>query len=267
MLLNYLDQAPLYNATNFNFDPISGPSFPFNSTVTNTRVAGFLCPSDGNAGQLFSNSYYASEGPSSATLPGWSTTPCVGNPGGKPGMFAYTLATSLAQVVDGTSNTVAFSEGLVGSGKDVREKWVTGVNRNDLSGTAQVDVSQNATLIKQNLDACNSLFSTAVPNNGLSGNRGWYWAWGPEGMSTFSTIVPPSSTQFPWGHCRFGCQTCGTYSADHASITNATSNHPGGANVLMADGAVRFIKSTINMTTWWALGSKSNGEVISSDAY
>jgi prepilin-type N-terminal cleavage/methylation domain-containing protein/prepilin-type processing-associated H-X9-DG protein len=266
MLLNFLDQAPLYNAINFSFDPIAAHSFPFNSTVMNTRIAGFLCPSDGNAGQLFSNSYYASTGPSTNTVGGWITTPC-GNPSGKPGMFAYSLSTSLAQVVDGTSNTVAFSEGLVGSGQDVRQNWVTGANSNDIHNSALFDVSQNVTVIQQALAACNSTYLTAVANNGLSGDRGWYWAWGSEGMSMFSTIVPPNSTQFPWGHCRFGCQTCGTYSSDHSHIVNATSNHPGGANVLMADGAVRFMKSTINMTTWWALGSKSNGEVVSSDAY
>ena len=35
----------------------------------------------------------------------------------------------------------------------------------------------------------------------------------------------------------------------------------------MADGSVRFVKSSIAMMTWWALGTRTNGEVISSDAY
>jgi prepilin-type processing-associated H-X9-DG protein len=48
---------------------------------------------------------------------------------------------------------------------------------------------------------------------------------------------------------------------------NANSNHPGGANFLFCDGAVRFIKSTIALKTYWALGTKANGEVISSDSY
>jgi prepilin-type processing-associated H-X9-DG protein len=45
------------------------------------------------------------------------------------------------------------------------------------------------------------------------------------------------------------------------------SLHPGGANVLMGDGSVRFIKQSINLLTWQALSSRSNGEVISADAY
>ena len=43
--------------------------------------------------------------------------------------------------------------------------------------------------------------------------------------------------------------------------------HPGGANVLFADGSVRFLKSSISIRTYWALGTKANGEVISSDSY
>jgi hypothetical protein len=36
---------------------------------------------------------------------------------------------------------------------------------------------------------------------------------------------------------------------------------------MMADGSVRFMKSSINMVVWWALGTKANGEVISADSY
>jgi hypothetical protein len=45
------------------------------------------------------------------------------------------------------------------------------------------------------------------------------------------------------------------------------SLHTGGANVLMEDGAVWFIKQSINLLTWQVLCSRSNGEVISVDSY
>ena len=35
----------------------------------------------------------------------------------------------------------------------------------------------------------------------------------------------------------------------------------------MADGSVRFIKNSINIQTWMALGTKGKGEVTSSDSY
>jgi prepilin-type processing-associated H-X9-DG protein len=45
------------------------------------------------------------------------------------------------------------------------------------------------------------------------------------------------------------------------------SLHPGGANVLMGDGSVRFVKASINLLAWQALSSRGNGEVVSDDAY
>ena len=50
-------------------------------------------------------------------------------------------------------------------------------------------------------------------------------------------------------------------------FSKAGSNHPGGVNILMADGSVRFVKDSINQATWWGLGTKASGEVISSDSY
>jgi prepilin-type processing-associated H-X9-DG protein len=177
-------------------------------------------------------------------------------------------------VTDGTSNTVAFSEGLVGSGGETVQRYTTGVNVG--SGWQGYDVWQSITTpgttapgpqMATTLQTCTQAWQTATPNNSLSSNRGWYWAWGADTMTLFNTIVPPNSTQFPWGQCRFGCVGCGTYSADHSNITNATSNHPGGCNVAMADGSVKFVKSSTAMNIWWSLGTRSNGEVISADAY
>jgi prepilin-type processing-associated H-X9-DG protein len=42
------------------------------------------------------------------------------------------------------------------------------------------------------------------------------------------------------------------------------SSHPGGFNALLADGSVRFIPYTINATTFWYLGNRSDGQVIGS---
>jgi len=45
------------------------------------------------------------------------------------------------------------------------------------------------------------------------------------------------------------------------------SLHPGGSNILFGDGSVRFLKNSINLITYCALGSRAGGEVVSSDAY
>jgi prepilin-type N-terminal cleavage/methylation domain-containing protein/prepilin-type processing-associated H-X9-DG protein len=45
------------------------------------------------------------------------------------------------------------------------------------------------------------------------------------------------------------------------------SMHPGGGNFAMCDGSVKFIKNSINMSTYQALSTRAQNEVISSDAY
>jgi prepilin-type N-terminal cleavage/methylation domain-containing protein/prepilin-type processing-associated H-X9-DG protein len=47
----------------------------------------------------------------------------------------------------------------------------------------------------------------------------------------------------------------------------AKSKHPGGANFAFGDGSVHFLKNSISLVTYCALGSRSGGEVVSSDTY
>jgi len=38
-------------------------------------------------------------------------------------------------------------------------------------------------------------------------------------------------------------------------------------NVVCADGSVKFIKDSIGLQPWWALGSRNLGEPLSADSY
>jgi prepilin-type processing-associated H-X9-DG protein len=45
------------------------------------------------------------------------------------------------------------------------------------------------------------------------------------------------------------------------------SRHPGGVNVGMCDGSVRFFKNSVNLFVWRGVTTANGGEVISSDSY
>ena len=111
------------------------------------------------------------------------------------------------------------------------------------------------------LQACTNAYKLNTQRTSANPAR---WGWGAMSISLFNTVVTPNSKQQPWNSCRVTCSNCGP---DDGNFSNAQSNHPGGVNVLFADGSVRFVKDSINPQTWMALGTKANGEVITSDSY
>jgi prepilin-type processing-associated H-X9-DG protein len=54
---------------------------------------------------------------------------------------------------------------------------------------------------------------------------------------------------------------------DVYGTASPNSLHPGGVNVGFADGSVKFVKDSISPQTWWALGTRQAGDIVSSDAY
>jgi hypothetical protein len=47
----------------------------------------------------------------------------------------------------------------------------------------------------------------------------------------------------------------------------AHSRHPGGVQALRCDGSLLFIKNSVNIVVWGALGSRNGQEVVSNDAF
>lgn len=110
-LLAQVEQVPMFDAINFDFAPEiqDAQSNPANATVNLAVVGLYLCPGDANAGHQNTNSYHASYG--TTTNQNYPTT------GGCTGLFTVERAYGVADCLDGTSGTVAFSEALVGDGK------------------------------------------------------------------------------------------------------------------------------------------------------
>jgi prepilin-type N-terminal cleavage/methylation domain-containing protein len=272
LLLGYMEQSALYNAANFNWAVWHATRTPIgyasNLTVFNTRIATFMCPSDGEVGRANTNNYHASVGPNTqgsgmGTGPaGEGIDPTNGRSRarGGPGLFTYHLAYGINECVDGTSNTIAFSEALAGPNLGQADKRTTMSGLTDASYQWS-SAFQNPANVIAYINACNTAWQTRAGVT-FSNSRGTRWAMGSTGWTMFATVVPPNGAK--WSACRIGCSGCGT---DGTQLANATSNHAGGVNVCLGDGSVRFVKDSVNQQTWWAIGTRAGNETVSSDAW
>jgi prepilin-type N-terminal cleavage/methylation domain-containing protein/prepilin-type processing-associated H-X9-DG protein len=267
LLLPYLEQSPIYSAINFSWspEPYAEPTTQdtgyaslggyINSTAYNTKISVFLCPSDPNAGQINNNNYHASVGTSTYNVG-------QGPPGTSSGVFAMQQCWGIEAITDGSSNTIAYAEAIVGSGNIGGPSKGNGTGPSGSALAAnQLDISGMYTSVMTDLAACSTAFQTLYGAD----DRGYRWGAGMMGYSLFNTVVPPNGAggQYKWNSCRVDC--CDQAQAAH--YLPASSYHPGGVDALFADGSVRFVKDSVNIKTWWSLGTKDYGETISSDSY
>ncbi len=267
LMLGFVEQSALYNAANFNWAVWHSGRTPIgyysNLTVFNTKVNAFLCPSDGDAGNPNTNSYFACIGPNTQSN-NVSSVNKFGQVSGQgtPGIFSYTFSRGIRDVTDGTSNTIAFAEALVSpsGGKVIRKTGMDGVAAP--SGSEEYNVQANPTAAFALISVCDQAWNGQIKGATFPNAIGTRWSMGVNGWTMFNTILTPN--QKPWSACRVGCAGCGI---DNTHIMSATSYHPGGVNCCMADGHVMFIKNSIAQQMWWALGTRAGGEVISADAY
>jgi prepilin-type processing-associated H-X9-DG protein len=193
---------------------------------------------------------------------------------------------SIAAVTDGTSNTAMFSEHLLGAGNGL-DGLVQGYVSPYVAGTLLAkrclfQVSSVAPLpdkgaaglpvAQQLVAACKSIPGGTVPVEDAGTGYAWMYTQGYDTMNiSYSHVMTPNSysctgAESGW----FGAQ--GNFTSDSSGggwlgASSATSNHPGGVNVGMGDGSVKFLKDSVSLQTWWGLGTRNQGEIISSDSY
>jgi prepilin-type N-terminal cleavage/methylation domain-containing protein/prepilin-type processing-associated H-X9-DG protein len=279
LLLGYMEQMPIYNAANFSWAVGMSPGFNINSTVSSKTLSVFICPSDGLSPMPIATaslSCWQWSGENNNYLASMGTTTAFGGKGSQTtGVFTQAgLVYGVQNITDGTSNTIAFGESLVGDASIQTVKWRDGPALSQLSatgtgwGVADISSSVGSALynaVISDLQTCSlNLQNQNRATAGLVNEKGFRWSQDDGGFGLFNTVVPPTSTQYPFAWCKFGQANS---NASDGQYQCTSSNHPGGANFLFADGSVHFIKSSIAITTYWALGTKSDGEVLSSDSY
>jgi prepilin-type N-terminal cleavage/methylation domain-containing protein/prepilin-type processing-associated H-X9-DG protein len=249
-LTNYLEQRAVYDAYNFQLgDVVNGNSVAANTTVMSTSISGYFCPSDANPGstQNLDIGYTARVGCVNYAVNGGTNRVYSGGVvngmswwlGGNP-YFGSRIGFSTIR--DGTSNTAAFSEWI--KGKD----GAISTGPNLVYKIAQLSYGGP----QQDVTACQA---ASTP---LWDFKGAYWTLQDTGRGgPYYHIMTPNEPS---------CNTSADYGVIDSFIS-ASSFHSGGANVLLMDGSVRFIKNDINLSIWSALGTRSGGEVVSADAF
>jgi prepilin-type N-terminal cleavage/methylation domain-containing protein/prepilin-type processing-associated H-X9-DG protein len=236
MMLPQMEQSPLYNALNFSLIY----SHEANSTVLMADIGGFICPSD------LPNPIRARGGQTNymADMGSWivwqaATGPNAGLPGPN-GAFFGNSSTRFSAVTDGLSNTGFFSERAMADGSNAIVSPKTDVF---FSPAAPTTLDDAVTL-------CRAVDVTNLSNQ-FPLFMGAPWV---NGQHVFQHVAGPNS------------RSCGFFTALRANMP-PSSRHPGGVNLLLGDGSVRFTKDTIDLATWRALGTISGGEAINADAY
>ncbi len=217
LMLGYLEQQPLYNASNFSWAVVMGPGWAINTTVTNSMVSSFLCPSDEMspspvpAGDQWSgrlNNYYASVG-TTIGYEGRRRTPYSTPRGSSPWAGR---AYGVQNITDGTSNTIAFGESVVGpdtggTRPQVRCRlWRNGTDAPPPSaaGFTSTTPTRISRAVMHDLQTCQAAALIPDGSQGLNeDDKGARWAADDGGFSMFNTIVPPSSTQYSFACCTF----------------------------------------------------------------
>ena len=265
-----MEQTNVVNAMNFNWPIAPGPGavgpfagysaykpFPVNTTAMTTKVNFFLCPSDGASSQAtlvdgtttFGGTNYdfcTGDGQPGSGHVGDAGDPTNGA-GPADGVFILGPSQSIATILDGSSQTVAASEQLIGPATGT---VTTSATRPQNLHRAAAYVATTP-LPDDPANACNNLVA------GWRLDKGYAWWDGDYRSGLYNHYLTPNSKLYD----------CWQSSPPHdPAIKAARSNHPGGVNTLFCDGHVSFTKDAINLNTWRALGTRSGGEIISADS-
>lgn len=302
-ILPYLEVQRAYNAINFSVGERWGPT-PYstqnslngmygstadggiyaviNATVITLQVSAFLCPSDpgrsnqttivlepgGPAHEIGGHNY-----PFNCGLNPFSTGGQLNGPAYFPTFAKHVKDAGLAATpfkglraerpvgypsfADGTSHTAVFSEWVKGDGvKDSARDGLLMVYQAPIASDSEAGRPDAEARLA---DACQH----APEAEKASSYKGDWWISGAVG--TYSHTQPPNSRSCHYGDTNWVAPM--KSAAFAVNQISASSTHPGGVNVALMDGSVRFVKETVNPASWRALGTVAGGEAIGGEGF
>ncbi|MCA8996683.1 MAG: DUF1559 domain-containing protein, partial [Planctomycetaceae bacterium] len=253
-MLPYLDQAPIYNQTNFN-------DFPWNPWNTgsnlpqSSRLPVFNCPSNANVNANGPNgnfTYSINIGVVNYSKDNMNII--SGGNSRHNGIACYTNwpgesdpVVTLATVVDGSSNTVAYSEfGMVPC--DTTDTGRRTMQMHNWSEPGGANPHRNVR------DHC-------LNNVGHVNDCGRHNARGSSWASSFIGFGGAYSHNMNPGEKPCFATNQGDWRG--STVMSASSYHTGGVQATMADGSVQFFSENIDYDTWVALGTRNGNETVS----
>jgi prepilin-type N-terminal cleavage/methylation domain-containing protein len=242
-LLPFLEQKNVYDAIDFRVAPFhpytdaatkvaevyaAPEKLVINGRAAVAKIAVFLCPSDlDRIENPWGHCNYRA----------CSGSNCGGRAGN--GMFFQNSHTSFSSVKDGLSQTAMFSERAKGSWS--RQMQDTLSDLYDLGGvwTEEPFRTECAKLTAE--EARQYKFDVESGQTWLEGNMNW---------TRYNHVLPPN---------KIGCKNGLTWDG---VIMPASSHHPGGVNLLLGDGAVRFASESVESGLWRAVGTMGAGDTV-----
>jgi prepilin-type processing-associated H-X9-DG protein len=172
---------------------------------------------------------------------GYGGEPSDAFPGApKKGVMGINFGVKLAEVTDGLSNTAVIAEMRAGlTTVDGRGVWAIGFEGMSLCCHAK---SYNPTP--------NAKFMVPPPNCDDGGDE-------TQTCFAFASMFPNR------GQLGMPCNCSKSYN----SGGQARSLHPGGVNIGLGDGSVRFIKDSVSNRVWYSLLTSNDGSIVGADQY
>lgn len=242
MLLPYIEQQATYDQINWYAPWFDGS----NNFLKQTIMPAFICPSDESPfGFPTTNEWSGGPGCNYAVSIG--PTLDWDNSNTTPGVFRMFQETPMAEIYDGTSNTILASEILRGDGQGgvyTPGEPVRNVLYSAFPSVAQANIEPWAIQCEAN------------KADHLSSN-GWHWQGANMTQNVFNTVAPPN----------YKLPTCIStnppgMASDRDGMYPARSRHPAGVNTVMADGSVQFLTSDINWDLYQGLGTRDGKEAV-----